>query len=543
MIGDIAALVSDNLDIWTSVVERKSGTGRPRGGKVGFYGVERLRALILELAVNGRLVPQDADDRPAGEILRDIEARRTEFAKAGKVKKARSTFAPSINPPFEIPEGWQWVQISEIGHDWGQREPDSDFTYIDVGSIDPVQGVIRDPAILGAGEAPSRARRVVRPGSVIYSTIRPYLLNVAIVDQVFEPSPIASTAFAVIHPFQGIEARFIYHYLRSPPFIRYVEDCQSGIAYPAINDKQFYSGWIPIPPSAEQQRIVAKIDELMALCDTLETRSTSAIEAHQTLLETFLATLRASTEAADLAASWVRLQSSFDSLFTTEAGIEAFRQVTLDLALAGKLTGTLGNWPLRALGEFVVKATAGWSPKCAETPRSGDRWGVLKVSAVTWGRLQPDENKALPSSLPPRPDFEVKPGDFLISRANTIDLVARSVIAPPNTPPKLMMSDKIIRLTFNDEIDPSYVNLIHASAYARKYYARVAGGTSSSMKNVSQDQIRAFQIPVPPRSEQQRIVEKAREILALCDILKVRITDAAQTQKRVADAIVERAVA
>ena len=219
------------------------------------------------------------------------------------------------------------------------------------------------------------------------------------------------------------------------------------------------------------------------------------------------------------------------------------KQTVLELAVRGKLAHGDSAWPVRDLGTFVAEAGAGWSPKCIETPRSGDRWGVLKVSAVTWGRFQPEENKELPSSLSPRPEIEVRPGDFLVSRANTAELVARSVVVPANAPGRLMMSDKIIRFRFNDQIDPAYVNFIHAAPYAREYYARVAGGTSSSMKNVSQSQIRALQIPVPPIVEQRRIVAKVDQLWALCEALKTRLADASQIRKHLADAVVEAVTA
>jgi type I restriction enzyme S subunit len=161
--------------------------------------------------------------------------------------------------------------MDQIGHDWGQTKPISDFTYIDVSSIDNKRGVISEsPKIITAAAAPSRARKVVKKGTVIYSTVRPYLRNIVVVDQDFEPEPIASTAFVILHPFEGIEAKYIYYYLRSPAFIAYVESVQSGIAYPAISDQKFFASALPLAPTEEQKRIVAKLDELMALCDKLE---------------------------------------------------------------------------------------------------------------------------------------------------------------------------------------------------------------------------------------------------------------------------------
>ena len=143
--------------------------------------------------------------------------------------------------PYEIPESWEWIRIKSICHDLGQKKPDKRFTYIDVGSIDNKNGVISDSIqILESSEAPSRARKLVQKGTIIYSTVRPYLLNIAIIEKEYNDEPIASTAFAILHPYKGIKNDFIYHYLRSPTFIKYVEDQMKGVAYPAINDGDFW---------------------------------------------------------------------------------------------------------------------------------------------------------------------------------------------------------------------------------------------------------------------------------------------------------------
>ena len=124
---------------------------------------------------------------------------------------------------FELPNNWVWLRLNDIGYNWGQKEPNQSFTYIDVSSINNERGIICDPKLLAPEEAPSRARKIVKEGTVIYSTVRPYLLNIAVLTKSFNPSPIASTAFAIIHPFKEVLASYIYYYLRSPTFINYVK--------------------------------------------------------------------------------------------------------------------------------------------------------------------------------------------------------------------------------------------------------------------------------------------------------------------------------
>jgi len=184
-------------------------------------GIQKLRELILTLAMQGKLVPQDPKDQPASELLKAIEAEKQRLIKEGKIKQPKPL--PEIEPeelPYQVPKEWVWVRVRNICHDWGQKIPDKLFTYIDVGSIDNKRGVIgNDVQLLESSNAPSRARKIVRQGTVIYSTVRPYLLNIAIVDKEFSHEPIASTAFAILHPFCEISNRFIYYYLRSPEFI------------------------------------------------------------------------------------------------------------------------------------------------------------------------------------------------------------------------------------------------------------------------------------------------------------------------------------
>lgn len=159
---------------------------------------------------------------------------------------------------------------------------------------------------------------------------------------------------------------------------------------------------------------------------------------------------------------------------------------------------------------------------------------MLKVSAVTWGEFDPGENKRLPLALEPRIDFEVQPGDFLLSRANTADLVARSVIAPTDCPAKLMMSDKIIRLKFLDERVKPWANLVNNSEFARHYYKARATGTSDSMRNVSRQVIHELPIPFPSLPAQQRVMDKLARLLQFCDELEAKLASRIKVGRRFA---------
>lgn len=196
------------------------------------------------------------------------------------------------------------------------------------------------------------------------------------------------------------------------------------------------------------------------------------------------------------------------------------------------------NWRWGRLGSQVIESGAGWSPSCDPRPRTANEWGVLKVSAVSWGVYQPEENKALPASLEARPEHEVAEGDFLVSRANTAELVARSVVVE-TTPAHLMLSDKIVRLKLTSLCERRYVNLANSAPLARDYYSRVAGGTSSSMKNVSREQILNLPLALPPLNEQHRIVAKVDELMDLCDRLEAQQADSESAQGQLVQVLLD----
>ena len=299
--------------------------------------VQRLRRFILDLAVRGKLIPQDPNDEPASELLKRIAKAKARLVKAGEIKRPKK-LPPVDEIPYSLPPSWHWTRIREITSDRGQRVPEAALTYIDVTSIDKKNGRVAGTKVLQANEAPSRARKVVQKGDVLYSCVRPYLLNVAIVDHDFDPKPIASTAFAILNGHGLVLPRYLWIVLRSPFMVARVEEDMRGQAYPAINDTDFSILPFPLPPLAEQHRIVAKVDELMRLCDGLEAARTERETTRTRLTAASLARLNAPDPDAAKFRKHVKFTlNNFTPLTTRPEQIKALRQTILNLAVRGKL--------------------------------------------------------------------------------------------------------------------------------------------------------------------------------------------------------------
>ena len=260
---------------------------------------QQLKNSILQMAVQGKLVPQDPNDEPASVLLERIRKEKEQLIKEEKIKKEKNPsyiFRGADNlpyekvgknepvciadeVPFDIPESWEWVRLSKIVYNRGQMTPANDFCYIDIGSIDNKNQKLSDEEnIITADKAPSRARKIVDIGDILYSTVRPYLHNMCIVDRFFSHQPIASTGFAALTCHTGFYNEFLFYYLMSPDFDAYANDTDNakGVAYPAINDNKLYQALIPVPPETEQKRIVEKIKEVLPYVDTYRTAYSEA---------------------------------------------------------------------------------------------------------------------------------------------------------------------------------------------------------------------------------------------------------------------------
>jgi type I restriction enzyme S subunit len=319
-------IITNNLATWTTAPK----------------GIKKLRELILELAVRGLLVPQDTNDEPASELLKKIAAEKARLVSEGKIKPPKPLAKISEEEkPFALPMGWEWVRLGELGQIFGGGTPTSDnseyFSEKEIAWLTPadlynynrkfIERGRRDISELGLKKS---SAQLMPTGTVLFSSRAPigYI--------VIASNPIATNqGFKSCSPYLVQVNQYIYCFLKSS--VKKIEENATGTTFKEISGKTFGLIVIPLPPLAEQQRIVAKVDELMQLCDQLEEKQSGSQAMHRQLVSCLLTTLTEATDAQAFQAAWSRIAANFDCLFTTEHSIEQLKQTILQLAVMGKL--------------------------------------------------------------------------------------------------------------------------------------------------------------------------------------------------------------
>ena len=461
-------------------------------------GVAKLRQLILQLAVRGRLVPQDSKDGVAGTGLKELRFPEKE--------------------PYSIPENWRWTTLRSVSKELGQKVPDAPFTYIDVSAIDSERGMVGEQVqILGPSNAPSRARKLVDVGTVIYSTVRPYLLNIAVVDREFDPAPIVSTAFFVMCPVKCVASRFLFHYLRSDSFTAYVQGAMTGMAYPAINDAKMSVAPFPLPPLAEQKRIVALVDELMKRCDDLEERQKDRNECRTALTASCLhAVTKISPKSA--ASEIRRVLDSFPLLIDTPESVAELRKAILQLAVKGRL-GTqdpetwrtlqledMGNWAIGSgFPTHYQGVTNGEIPFCKVSDMNlpGNEMRIeLTVNTVDAETVRRIGARVHPMGTVVFPKI-----------GGAIATNKRRILTKPTA-----IDNNCLGLTPKRDCTTEWLYLVLSSID----FAAYQSGTS--VPALAQGNIGKIKVRLPSLAEQKRVVSVVDDLLALCNELENMLT-------------------
>ena len=484
---------------------------------------QELKNSILQLAIQGKLVEQRPEEGTAEELFLRIQEEKQRLIKQKKIKREK-TF-PEITEeekPFDIPESWKWVRLRNIVYNRGQLTPKTKFSYIDIGSIDNKRQLLNtNENIIEADKAPSRARKMVNQGDILYSTVRPYLHNMCIVDKQFSYMPIASTGFAVLSCHYNVLNKYIFYYLLTPAFDSYANSNENakGVAYPAINDDRLYRAVIALPPFAEQKRIVAQIEELLPYIDRYEQ-------------------------------AWCKLEK-FNSRFP-----EDMKKSLLQYAIQGKLVeqrpeeGTaeelfeqIQEEKQRLIAEKKIKKEK-ILPEITDDEKPFDipeswkwvRWGDLSQSiqygynapAQESGRIKMvrisdiQDGKVMWDSVPyceineeDIPTYLLAANDILFAR--TGGTVGKSYLVK-DVPQRAIYAGYLIRTQYSSLLCPEYLKYFMES---QLYWEQLRNGTiATAQPNCNGKTLSKMILPLPPLAEQKRIVEKLEQLLLLCEQLR-----------------------
>ncbi|HIF9134945.1 TPA: restriction endonuclease subunit S [Photobacterium damselae] len=567
----VESLITQHIDTWTSAVKTKSTTGRGSSKKLELYGVKKLRELILELAVRGKLVPQDPTDEPASVLIEKIKIKKEQLLKEGTLKKLKKAKVhEAVLSGENKPTGWEAIDFGDITFNLdAKRDPLSvserkgrqgDYDYYGAsGVIDYIDDYLFDKPLLLIGE--DGANLVNRSTPIAFMARGKYWVN------------------NHAHVIDGISEDFLIYlglYINSISLIPYI----TGMAQPKMNQAKMNSILVLLPPENEQRRIIAKVDELMALCDQLEQQTEASIEAHQLLVSTLLNTLTNSADADELMENWARISNHFDTLFTTEESIDQLKQTILQLAVMGKLvpqdpsdelqpkdlvtvvkkqrtisslaknTGKVdlntfeffaeklalpNNWTVHPLAEIVLAVV--------DCPHSTPRWTdsgeiCIRTTQMAPFSLDLSTSRYVSSDTYQKRIERLKPegDDVLYSREGGILGVACRV--PSGV--ELCLGQRMIVIRPSRLIISRFLELVLNSPLVNEIALHNTTGGAAPRVNVNV--IKGYPIPLPPLAEQNRVITKVEKLIDLCDLLKARLKESQATQLQLTDAIVEQAV-
>ncbi len=577
----VEKLIVDHIDTWTTALQTRSTAGRGSSGKIDLYGIKKLRELILELAVRGKLVPQDPNDEPASVLLERIAAEKAELVKQGKIKKQKPL--PEISEeekPFELPAGWEWVRLGTLFNSiqsggtpskinpafWGGDIPWASVKNLGSSQyISKTQDYITEAGLLSGS-------KLADSGDVLICT-RMGLGKIAI----------ASCPIAFNQDLKAV--KLTSHIIPNFFFNTYstVKIKGTGTTVEGIKQEQLVNYITGFPPFNEQNKIVVKVKELMSLCDQLEQHTLTSLDAHQQLVETLLTTLTDSQNADELAENWARISKHFDTLFTTEASIDALKQTILQLAVMGKLVPQDPNdEPASELLKRIAQEKAqlvkdGKIKKQKPLPPVNDEDKLFEIpfnwehvylndicEVITDGTHQTpkytDRGRPFISAQCVKP-FKFMPencryvseedyqqyiknrtpeiNDILLARVGAG--IGECAVIDVNLEFSIYVSTALIK-PIKCHINSNYLCLWLNSPIGRLFSSRYTYGKGVSQGNLNLSLIRTFVISIPPYKEQNLIVEKVRTYLSICEKLKSKIQSAQQTQLHLADALTEAAI-
>lgn len=549
--------------------------------------VPRMRRFVLDLAVRGKLVPQEADDEPASELLKRIAAEKARLVKAGEIRKKAAQNPKMVEPPHELPENWRWVALGTVFlYDAGaKREPkslDPSLWLLELEDIEKETGRLVARSSVADRESKS-TKSEFQVGDILYGKLRPYLTKVLVADA----PGYSTTEIVAIRPFLPLCSEYCALALRRPDFVDYVTRLGQGTKMPRLRTEDAVVSPFPLPPLAEQRRIVAKVEDLMALLDRLEAARGAAEATRDRLTAASLARLTApDLDAAEFPANARFAFAAFPTLTARYDQINSLRRAILRLAAHGKLatrdpsdepasvllqriaeerTALLeAGYPNPAEAKTQIKKQSqqalpsdlppipqGWEwatlQQCSlmvidcknkTAPYSSTGIRLIRTTNVRDGELNANDQKYVTKSTYEAWSLRAKPepGDILITREAPMGEVC---LVPEGERICLGQRMMLARLV-PETIHPGF--LLY-SLRDPDLMARVQDKPlGMTVQHLRVGGVETLLIPVPPLAEQHRIVARVAALMALCDRLEAALRAADTTRARLLEALLADAL-
>ncbi len=522
-------------------------------------GIKKLRELILTLAMQGKLVPQDPNDQPASELLKEIEAEKKRLIKEGKIKKQEPL--PPIKPeeiPYPVPDGWVWCKLGSITNiqtgkkDVNEGHENGEYPFFSCAQI-PLKSNDYSydcESLLLPGNG-ANVGQVTYYNGKFEAYQRTYILN--------------NFFFGTINYIQcSIQARFL----------KSLEGKQYGSAINYIKLGSLTDFLIPLPPLAEQKQIVAKIDALMALCDKLETERNARNQKKLNLHTAAINRLLTANESETFDASWQFIKRNFGELYSTTENVKSLKKSILQLAVQGKLVPQdpqdqpasellkeIEREKNRLIKEGKIKKQEPLPPiKPEEIPYSVPKnWAWVRLHEVIDVRDGThDSPKYLDSGIPLITSKDFVNGEIDFSQAKFISLEDHNKIKIRSKVDKddilfsmiggnignmVMVNFDNIEFSIknvalfkyydNTKVLPHYL-IIFLKVMTSKIQSNASGGAQPF---VSLTFLRNHHFPLPPLAEQKRIVAKIDALMAFCDDLEKKIEQSTAKQTAILNAV------
>ena len=532
--------------------------------------IPRLRRFILDLAVRGKLVEQDPTDEPASELLKQIAEGKKRLIETEAIRKPKVLASVSTSEvPFCLPGLWTWTRTDDLSPwsltdgDWIETKNQSENGRVRLIQLADIgDGSFLNKSARFITEETERRLNCTRleAGDVLIARLPNPIGRACIFPDIGQPA-ITAVDVAILRLDSNLNRNFVALALNAPTTRRQVEAYGKGTTRFRVSTGHLKTILIPIPPLAEQHRIVAKVDELMALCDRLETARREREATRDRLTAASLARLNAPDPGPAVFQNHAAFAlNNLTPLTTRPDQIKALRQTVLNLAVRGKLVEQdPSDEPVSELLKREKSAVPSTGP--FELPAS---WAWANVGTVADSRLGKMLDKAKNKGTPRRylrninvrwfdfdlsdllemrfedselPEFALRFGDVMICEGGE---PGRAAVWDARVT-DIYFQKAIHRVRFVDFVDSEFfVKALRASADDGRL---VESFTGTGIKHFTGKGLAEYLFPLPPLAEQHRIVAKVDELMALCDQLEASLATGNETRGQLVEAMLYEALA